>query len=35
MGNMRNKKTTYVEKEAQRLERKVTQEAAQEKRREW
>jgi hypothetical protein len=35
MGSMRNKKTNYVEWEAQRLERKVTQEATQEKKREW
>jgi hypothetical protein len=35
MGNMRNKNTTHVEREAQRLERKVAREAAQEKRKEW
>jgi hypothetical protein len=35
MGNMRNKKTTYAEREAQWLEKKVAQEATHEKKSKW
>ncbi len=35
MGNLMNKKTTYAKREAQRLERKTTQEVAQENIMEW